>query len=292
MMYSDEALMEKYKDSQNYSVADRWILSRLNTVTKEVTENIDKFEIGIAVQKAHDFMWNEFCDWYIELAKPSLYSEDEEAKGIVLNVLHKVLVSGLKLLHPVMPYITEEIYIHLTKESESITISKWPEFDSSLEDLKAEEYMNYIIDAIRNTRNARAEMNVPPSRKVRTYIYATEASDAFVDGKVYFEKLASASEVIILNSKEEAPENIVSVVSKGAEIYMPLLELVDAEKELERLNKEKSKWVAEIERVEKKLANERFVSKAPEAVVEEEKAKGEKYKEMYNSVLESIAKLQ
>lgn len=292
MMYNDEALIEKYKDCQNYSVADRWILSRLNNIVKEVTENIEKYEIGIALQKVHDFMWTEFCDWYIEIAKPSLYSDNEEVKGVALNVLNKVLVSGLKLLHPVMPFITEEIYTHLTKESESITISKWPEYEANLDDKKAEEYMNYIIDAIRNTRNARAEMNVPPSRKAKTYIYATEAAEAFKEGKVYFEKLASASEVIILSSKEEAPENTVSVVSKGAEIYMPLLELVDVEKELERLNKEKAKLQSEIERVEKKLANERFVSKAPAEVVEEEKAKGEKYKEMYKSVLESIAKLQ
>ncbi len=292
MMYNDEALIEKYKDCKNYSIADRWILSRLNNIVKEVTENIEKYEIGIALQKVHDFMWTEFCDWYIEIAKPSLYSDNEEVKGIALNVLNKVLVSGLKLLHPVMPYITEEIYTHLTKESESITIAKWPEFEADLEDFKAEEYMNYIIDAIRNTRNARTEMNVPPSRKAKTYIYATEAAEAFKEGKVYFEKLASASEVIILKAKEEAPENIVSVVSKGAEIYMPLLELVDVEKELERLNKEKAKLQGEIERVEKKLANERFVSKAPAEVVEEEKAKGEKYREMYNSVLESIEKLQ
>ena len=292
MMYNDEALIEKYKDCKNYSVADRWILSRLNNIVKEVTENIEKYEIGIALQKVHDFMWTEFCDWYIEIAKPSLYSENEEVKGVALNVLNKVLISGLKLLHPVMPFITEEIYTHLTKESKSITISKWPEYEANLDDKKAEEYMNYLIDAIRNTRNARVEMNVPPSRKAKTYIYATEAAEAFKEGKVYFEKLASASEVIILSSKEEAPENTVSVVSKGAEIYMPLLELVDVEKELERLNKEKAKLQSEIERVEKKLANERFVSKAPAEVVEEEKAKGEKYKEMYKAVLESIEKLQ
>jgi len=292
MMNFDEELMEKFKDNKNYSIADKWILSRLNTVIKEVTENIEKFEVGIALQKVYDFMWTEFCDWYIELVKPILYGEDDEAKGIVLNVLNRVLVSGLKLLHPVMPFITEEIYTHLKVESESITISNWPEFAEELEDKVAEEYMNYIIDAIKNTRNARSEMNVPPSRKAKTYIYATEALEAFKEGITYFEKLASASEVIILSSKEEAPENVVTVVSKGAEIYMPLLELVDAEKELERLNKEKAKLESEIDRVEKKLSNERFVSKAPAEVVEEEKAKGEKYKEMYKAVLESIENLK
>lgn len=292
MMNLDDELMAKYKDCKNYSEADRWILSRANTVVKEVTENLDKYEIGIALQKVQDFIWTEYCDWYIEMVKPALYGDDEEAKGVVLNVLHKVLVTGLKLLHPVMPFITEEIYTHLTNESESITIAKWPEFDPQLEDKKAEEHMSFIIDAIRNTRNARTEMNVPPSRKVKNYILATEAAEAFAEGKVYFEKLGSASEVIIINSKEEAPENTVSVVSKGAEIFMPMLELVDVEKELERLNKEKARLQGEIDRVDKKLSNERFVSKAPAAVVEEEKAKGDKYREMYNSVMESIKKLQ
>ncbi|GCD12947.1 valine--tRNA ligase [Clostridium tagluense] len=292
MMNFNEELMTKYKDSRNYTVADRWILSRMNTVAKEVTENIEKFEIGIALQKTHDFMWTEFCDWYIELVKPVLYAEDGESKGIVLNVLNTVLIAGLKLLHPVMPYITEEIFTHVQTECESITISKWPEYDEKLKDEKAEENMNYIIEAIKDVRNARADMDVPPSRKAKVFIYATEAKDAFEEGMVYFQKLASASEVVFLNSKEEAPENIVTVVTKGAEVYMPLLELVDLEKELERLNKEKEKLEKEIDRVEKKLCNEKFTAKAPVEVVEEEKAKGEKYKEMYNSVIKSIENLK
>ena len=292
MMNLNEELMTKYKDSKNYTVADKWILSRMNTVAKEVTENIEKFEIGIALQKVHDFMWTEFCDWYIELVKPVLYAEDGEAKGIVLNVLNTVLITGLKLLHPVMPFITEEIYTHVQTECESITISKWPEYKIELKDEKAEENMNYIIEAIKDVRNARADMNVPPSRKAKVFIYATEGKDAFEEGMVYFQKLASASEVVFLNSKDEAPENVVTVVTKGAEVYMPLLELVDLEKELERLNKEKEKLEKEIDRVEKKLCNEKFTAKAPVEVVEEEKAKGEKYKEMYNSVLQSIENLK
>ncbi|EQB90168.1 hypothetical protein M918_01410 [Clostridium sp. BL8] len=292
MMNFDEALMDKYTQCKNYSTADKWILSRLNTVVKEVTDNLDKFEIGIALQKVYDFMWTEFCDWYIELVKPVLYGDNEEAKGVVLNVLNKVLISGLKLLHPVMPFITEEIYTHLKADTKSITIAQWPVYEEELKDVKAEEYMNFIIDAIKNTRNARSEMNVPPSRKAKTFIYATEAREAFEQGKTYFEKLASASEVVLLNSKEQAPENIVTVVSMGAEIYMPLLELVDAEKELERLNKEKEKLEKEIARVEGKLNNEKFTAKAPKEVVEEERAKGEKYKEMYKSVLESIENLK
>ncbi|MBX4268176.1 valine--tRNA ligase [Clostridium estertheticum] len=292
MMNNNYELMAKYKDSKNYTVADKWILSRMNTVTKEVTENIEKYEIGISLQKTHDFMWTEFCDWYIELVKPVLYADDCEAKGIVLNVLNKVLKTGLKLLHPVMPFITEEIYTHLENEYESITIAKWPEFDESLKDEKSEEKMNYIIEAIKDVRNARVGMNVAPSRKAKVFIYAIEAKEAFEEGMVYFQKLASASEVKFLESKSQAPENVVTVVTKGAEIYMPLLELVDLEKELERLNKEKDKLKKEIDRVEKKLCNERFTAKAPVEVVEEEKAKGEKYKEMYNSVILSIENLK
>jgi len=292
MMNFNDELINKYKDSKNYTVADKWILSRMNTVTKEVTENIEKYEIGIALQKTHDFLWTEFCDWYIELVKPVLYAEDGEAKGIVLNVLNKVLKTGLKLLHPVMPFITEEIYTHLDNEYESITISKWPEYDDILKDEKAEEKMNYIIEAIKDVRNARTGMNVAPSRKAKVFIYATKAKEAFEEGMVYFQKLASASEVKFLASKAQAPENVVTVVTSGAEIYMPLLELVDLEKELERLNKEKEKLGKEIDRVEKKLCNERFTAKAPASVVDEERAKGEKYKEMYKVVVQSIENLK
>lgn len=292
MMNVNLELMTKYKDNKNYSAADKWILSRMNTVTKEVTENIEKFEIGLAVQKTHDFMWTEFCDWYIELVKPVLYAEDGQAKGVVLNVLNTVLITGLKLLHPVMPYITEEIFTHIQTECESITISKWPEYNEELKDEKSEECMNYIIEAIKDVRNARADMDVPPSKKAKTFIYATEGKEAFEEGMVYFQKLASASVVVFLNSKEEAPENVVTVVTKGAEVYMPLLELVDLEKELERLNKDKGKLESEIDRVEKKLCNKRFTDKAPVEVVQEERAKGEKYKEMYNSVLQSIQNLK
>ncbi|MCD3193888.1 valine--tRNA ligase [Clostridium botulinum C] len=292
MMNLDKDLMDKYKDSKEYTLADKWILSRINTVVKEVTENIDKFEVGIAAQKTYDFMWNEFCDWYIELVKPVLYGEDEKAKGIVLNVLNEVLKKGLKLLHPVMPFITEEIYTNLPNAEETIVTSAWPVYSEELSDSKTEEQMNYIIEAIKSLRNVRAEMNVPPSRKAKVAIYATEGRDAFEEGKVYFEKLASASEVVFIDSKEDAPENSVAAVTKGAEMFMPLLDLVDVEKELERLNKEKEKLQKEIERVEKKLSNEKFVSKAPEAVVNEEKEKGKKYKEMYEAVLQRIDSLK
>ncbi|WP_163194377.1 valine--tRNA ligase [Clostridium thermarum] len=292
MMNLDNTLMEQEKDSKDYTIADRWILSRLNTVVKEVTENIEKYELGIALQKVYDFLWSEFCDWYIELSKPVLYGDNQKAKGVTYNVLHTVLTTGLQLLHPVMPFITEEIYTHLDCEYKSITISKWPQYKAAAYDEEAETQMGYIIDAIKGIRNARAEMNVPNSKKSKLLAYVKEESaSAFEEGKIYFEKLASVSELSIVNSKENIPQNAVSVVTEGAELFMPLFDLIDREKEMERLNKEKEKLLAEINRVEKKLSNPSFVNKAPQNVVEEEKQKGEKYKEMLQAVLERIEKL-
>ena len=293
MMNLDRDIMNKYKDSTDYSLADKWILSRMNGLVKEVTENMEKYELGIALQKVHDFLWTEFCDYYIELVKPVLYGEDEKSKEIVFNVLYKVLNTGLKLLHPVMPFITEEIYTHLSTETESITIASWPEYDESLVNEKSEKDMEFIMEAIKALRNLRASMNVPPSRKAKIIAYISEeAKDAFINGAAYLEKLASASEVTFIDNKDNLAENLVSVVVKGGELFLPLLDLVDREKELDRLNKEKDKLEKEIDRVEKKLSNEKFVSKAPEAVVNEEKAKGEKYKEMLNAVLERISALK
>jgi len=293
LMNIDRDVMDKYKDYKNYTIADKWILSRMNDLVQEVTENMDKFELGIASQKIYDFMWNEFCDWYIELVKPVFFGQDEEAKGVAYNVLFKVLITGLKLLHPIMPFITEEIYVHLEAECESITISKWPEFEEGLCFKAAEDKMAFVIEAIKAVRNIKAEMNVPPSKKIKLMIFAgVEAKEAFQKGILYFEKLASASEVEFLTSKENLPENLVSAVTKGAEIFIPLLDLIDAVKELERLNKEKQKLLSEIERVEKKLCNEKFVAKAPKALVDAEKAKGEKYKEMLQAVEERIESLE
>lgn len=293
MMNLDRNLMEEYKDNKDYSLADKWILSRMNTLVKDVTENMEKYELGIALQKVYDFLWTEFCDYYIELVKPVLYGEDESEKGRVFNVLYRVLETGLKLLHPVMPFITEEIFTHLSTEVESITISEWPIYEEELKDEKSEKDMEFVMEAIKSLRNLRAEMNVPPSRKAKVMAYASaEAKDAFINGAAYLEKLASASEVTFLDNKENLDKNLVSVVVKGGELFLPLLDLVDREKELERLDKEKKKLEGEIKRVEGKLSNERFVSKAPEAVVNEERAKGEKYKEMLEAVLERIEALK
>ena len=291
MMNLDKEIMDKYADCKEYSLADKWILSRMNTLVSEVTENMEKYELGIALQKVYDFMWTEFCDWYIELVKGVLYGEDEKAKGIVYNVLNKVLKTGLKLLHPVMPFITEEIYTTLT-DGESIVVSNWPEANEALKDEKAEKDMEFIIEAIKGLRNVRAEMNVPPSRKAKVIAHTTtEAKEAFTAGVNYIEKLASASEVAFIDDKNEVPENAVSLVVKGGELFMPLLDLVDKEKELERLNKEKKKLEGEVERIDKKLSNQGFVAKAPQAVIDGEKEKREKYQEMLDAVLVRIKAL-
>ena len=285
MMNLDRELMDEFKDSKEYTLADKWILSKMNTLIKEVTENMDKFELGIALQKVYDFMWTEFCDWYIELVKPVLYGDDRKAKGITFNVLYTVLETGLKLLHPVMPFITEEIFTHLNDKEETITLSAWPEYKEELNDSNAEENMAYVIEGIKGLRNVRAEMNVPPSRKANVICYiGEEAKEAFLNGKGYIEKLASANEVTFIEDKKEVPENAVSLVVKGGELFMPLLDLVDKEKELERLNKELKKLEGEIERIDKKLSNAGFVAKAPEAVVNGEKEKREKYVQMLEAV--------
>ncbi|AGF57285.1 valyl-tRNA synthetase [Clostridium saccharoperbutylacetonicum] len=284
MMNLDKDIMNKYKDCKEYSLADKWILSEMNTLVKEVTENMEKYELGIAMQKVYDFMWTEFCDWYIELVKPVFYGDDEKAKGIAYNVLNTVLITGLKLLHPAMPFITEEIFTHLSDE-ETITTSAWPVFDEALINKEAEADMAFVIEAIKGLRNIRAEMNVPPSRKAKVICYiAEDAKKAFNAGSAYIEKLASASEVEFIADKANVPANAVSLVVKGGELFMPLLDLVDKDKELERLNKEVKKLEGEIERIDKKLGNQGFVAKAPAAVIDAEKEKRVKYVEMLEAV--------
>ena len=291
LMNLDKDIMKKYKDCTEYSLADKYIISKMNALVKDVTDNMDKYELGIAIQKVYDFMWTEYCDWYIELVKPVFHSDDEKAKGVVFNVLVDVLSKGLKLLHPVMPFITEEIFTHISEE-ETIVNSAWPVFDNSLEDKEAEKNMEYIIEAIKGLRNVRAEMNVPPSRKAKVICFVNdEAKYAFNLGEQYLEKLASASEVVFIEDKSKVPENAVSLVTSGAEIFIPLLDLVDKDKELARLNKEVTKLNSEIERIDKKLSNQGFVAKAPKNVIDGEKVKREKYVEMLEAVKGRIASL-
>ncbi|EYE87798.1 valyl-tRNA synthase [Fervidicella metallireducens AeB] len=291
LMNLDEELINKYKDEvNNYrNAADRWILSKLNTAIAEITENLNKFELGIAAQKIYDFAWSELCDWYIELVKPRLYGDVEADKAAAQITLIEVLVDTLKLLHPFMPFITDEIYKHISKETPSITTACWPEYKAEREFEVEVRKMEHVIDAIRAIRNVRAEMNVPNSRKAKLMILPStdEAKEAFEEGVMYFEKLASASE-IVFPSREEVPQDAVSVVIAGGEIFMPLDDLIDKAKEIERLSKEKEKLEKEVERVVKKLSNPGFISKAPESVIAEEKEKQAKYQEMLDKVIERI----
>ena len=292
IMNLDKDLMDKYKNCREYSLADRWILSRFNSAADEITKSIDKFEIGVASQKTYDFIWGELCDWYIELVKPVLYGDDEKKKGVTLNVLYYVLIGSLKLLHPVMPFITEEIYTHICDECESISLSKWPEYNEEIDDKAAESEMNYIIEIIKGVRNIRTEMNVPNSRKAKLIINTEkDKEDIIKKGSIYIEKMASASQIEIINGKEQVPKKVVSVVTPDAEIYIPLFDLIDMDKELERLNKEKDSIKSEMQRADKKLKNKGFVLKAPADVVEAEREKQKKYTDMLNSVSERIKTL-
>ncbi len=266
---------------------DKWILSRYNTVVKEVTENLDKYELGIAVSKIYDFLWDDFCDWYIELVKPRLFDKENATGKTVQYVLTYVLSNTMKLLHPFMPFITEEIWQHLPHVGESIVISEWPEYKKELDFAQEEKAMRLIMQAITAIRNRRAEMNVPPSKKAGIVI-VTKKTEIFKNAAVFFEKLASASSVSVLEVKDGIAANAVNIVVPEAEIFLPLDELVDREKELERLMNEKKRLEGEIKRVEGKLNNQGFVSKAPQNIIDEEREKGKKYKDMLEKVLEMI----
>ena len=281
----------KLPDLNDLQLEDKWILSKYNDVVKSVTENLDKFELGIALSNLYDFIWENFCDWYIELVKPRLFDKENPTGKTAQYVLTYVLSNTMKLLHPFMPFITEEIWQHLPHEGESIMISEWPEYDEKLNFPKDVESMELIMQSISAIRNRRAEMNVPPSKKAKVII-VTDKTDVFKQGTAFFEKLASASEAVVQTDKSGISDNAVNVVVPSAEIFLPLDELVDKTKELERLNAEKKKLEGEIKRVEGKLNNAGFVSKAPQKVVDEEKAKGEKYKEMLEKVLENIKSME
>ena len=277
----------------NLTIADKWIISRANNVVKEVIDNMDKFDLGIAAQKIYDFAWTEYCDWYIEIVKPRLYGDDVEAKKAALYTLTYVLETILKLLHPYMPFITEEIYTYLPTVEGSIVIANWPHYKEEDNMASEEEMMELAMDGIRNIRNARAEMDVPPSKKAKVIIVPAEGKKSAVEAtKEYFVTLASASTVEIAKTEENIPEDAVSVVINGAKIFIPLDELVDFEKEKERLTKEKAKLESEIKRVNGKLSNQGFLAKAPESLVNEEKAKKEKFEEMMKSVLERLENIE
>ena len=274
---------------------DKWILSKLNSLTREVTDNMEHYELGIAVQKVYDFIWDEFCDWYIEMVKPRLYnSDDAVSQNAALWTLKNVLIGALKLLHPYMPFITEEIFCTLQSEEESIMISQWPVYNEAYAFAKEEKEIETMKEAVRGIRNVRTSMNVAPSRKASVYVVSDkkEICDIFENGKLFFAPLAYASEVLIQADKSGIADDAVSVVIDGATLYIPFAELVDLKQEIERLEKEEKKLSGEIARATGMLNNERFTSKAPAEKVAEERAKLEKYTQMLAQVQERLAQLK
>ena len=281
-------------DDKDLEPVDKWIISKLNTVIKDVTENMDKFELGIAVQKVYDFIWDEFCDWYIEMVKPRLYNSDNaESMNAALWTLKSVLIDALKLLHPYMPFITEEIFTTLQSEEESIMISSWPKYSEDNNFAKDEADIELVKEAIRGIRNIRTGMNVSPGRKATIYVVSSDNNirETFECGEPFIKSLAYASEVIVKDNMDGISDDAVSVVIPGANIYMPFAELVDIAQEIERLGKEKARLEGEIKRASGMLANEKFISKAPKAKVDEEKQKLAKYEQMLSEVTKQLDKL-
>ena len=282
-------------DESELSVVDKWVLSKVNTLAKDVTDNMDKFELGIALQKVYDFIWDEFCDWYIELAKYRIWHAEENPKAAnaALWTLKTVLANGLKLLHPFMPFVSEEIYSALVPEEESLMISAWPQYKDEWNFAKEQDIVEHMKEIIRGVRNVRAEMNVAPSRKAQTYVVCADEDlcAGFEAMKVSAASLMSASEIVIQNTKQDIGEDAVSVVVTDAVVYLPLADLVDFEQEIERLKKEEARLEKELARVNGMLNNERFISKAPESKINEEKAKLEKYTQMMEQVKARLAGL-
>ena len=274
--------------------ADKWILSKLNTLAKDVTENMENFDLGVAVGKIYDFIWEEFCDWYIEMVKPRLYNDEDTTKAAALYTLKTVLIESLKLLHPYMPFITEEIFCNLQDEEESIMISNWPVYKEEFSFPVEENAIETIKEAVRGIRNTRTSMNVAPSRKAKVYVVSAEESlrGIFENGRVFFAALGYASEVIVQDNKNGIDSDAVSVVIPNGTIYMPFAELVDIAKEIERLENEEKRLNGELARVNGMLSNERFVSKAPAAKLQEEKDKLEKYTQMMEQVKERLSHLR
>ena len=295
----EQALEKTGKDITTPAAADlqpvdKWILSKLNTLVKDVTDNMDHFELGIAVQKVYDFIWDEFCDWYIEMVKPRLYSTDDAvSQNAALWTLKTVLIDALKLLHPYMPFITEEIFCTIQNEEESIMISKWPEYSEDRAFPAEEKAIETIKEAVRGIRNIRTEMNVAPSRKASVYVVSEndEIRKIFEEGKLFFASLAYANEIMIQADKTGIADDAVSVVIPGATLYIPFAELVDIAQEIERLKKEQKRLEGELARSKGMLSNERFLSKAPEAKIAEEKEKLAKYEQMMEQVTKRLEQL-
>ena len=294
MMNIEKAAQSGEVALDRLTMADKWIVSKVNTLTMEVTENLDKYELGIALQKVYDFIWEEFCDWYIEMVKPRLYNEEDDTKAAAIWTLKHVLIQALKLLHPFMPFISEEIFCNLQEEEETIMVSQWPVYRDDWNFAKEEQSTETIKEAVRAIRGVRSSMNVPPSKKATVYVVSEDAGllQIFEHSKSFFAALGYAGEVILQENKEGIADDAVSAVIHKAVIYMPFADLVDIEKEIERLRGEEKRLAGELARSRGMLGNEKFVNRAPEAKIAEERAKLEKYEQMMEQVRLRLAQLQ
>ena len=283
------SLEDDIKEEKDLRVEDRWLLNKLNNLIKTVTQNIDDYDLGVALENIYNFIWNEFCDWYIEMAKSRLYSENKQEKAQVCYVLNYVLRNSLKLLHPFMPFITSEIYSKLVNsDDKDLMVSDWPKANDSIEYDTNKDFIENLKDVITQIRNVRANMNVHPSKKSKLIFVTTEYKNDIEQSKAFIEKLGFANEITIQENKDNIPQNAISIISNGMEVYIPFEELVDVEEEKKRLEDEKKKVLAEIERASKMLANPGFVNKAPEAKINEEKAKLVKYQDILKSIEERL----
>jgi valyl-tRNA synthetase len=286
LMNLSEDAKNELPSADKLTIADKWVLSKLNTLIAEVTENLEKYELGIAVQKVYDFLWDTYCDWYIELTKARLYSEDAEQKQTALQVLVYVLDQTLRLLHPFMPFITEEIWQSLPHEGDALIVAQWPQYSEELKFLQEEDLMESVMEAIRAIRNRRAEMNVPPSKKAALFVY-TSKPNIFVEGEGFIQRLAYADQVSVLEKEPENLDGMVCCTTNIAKLYIPLGQLVDVAKELERIEKELEKAEKNLQSLESKLNNENFTSRAPEAVVADIREKAEKARDLITQLTES-----
>ena len=287
--------LEDYDNSNEeieLCIEDKWILSKLNTLIAEVKVNMDNYDLGVALDKIYTFIWNEFCDWYIEIAKTRLYNKENTTRKTAQYVLNKVLGDSLKLLHPFMPFVTERIYKELYNNDESIMISTYPEYSKDLEFKDEEQAVEELKEVITGIRNARAKMNVHPSKKSKLIFVTKKYADIIKESEEFLKKLGFGEEIEIRENKENIPQNAVSIVSSNLELFIPFEDLVDIKEEIERLEKEKAKVLAEKEKTDKMLSNPGFVAKAPAAKVEEEKEKQAKFNEMIKTIEERIKGLK
>ena len=291
MMNLEEGKQYSLPATEKLEIADKWVLSKLNTLIAEVTENLEKYELGVAVSKVYDYVWDTYCDWYIELTKARLYSEDGGRKDTAIAVLVYVLDQVLRLLHPFMPFITEEIWQSIPHEGEALIVAQWPEYTDALAFKTEEDHMESVMNAIRAIRARRTEMNVPPSKKAALFVL-TSKPQVFEEGEGFIQRLAYADQVTMLSAEPENLDGMVTCTTADATLYIPMGQLVDVAKELERIEKELDKARNNLAGLEAKLSNEKFVSRAPEAVVNAEREKATKARDLIAQLEQSEAALK